>query len=185
MHVQSDDCGQLLNFGHRRVLRNIRPRRQANGSSPASFSKTRLLLKLSHTSNDLETRLGLCFLRSPIMQFTGHRLVLRMRFEGGEFFVATIARNNSRPTVEGVLPGDKLIRVGDLDTTHATWGAIYDATIRSVISLIQLPTSQIVTIVQTVIRSLDQRGFAWRELHSMDRLTVYLRQASRKSATLG
>lgn len=28
--------------------------------------------------------------------------------------------------MEGVLPGDRLIRVGDLETRNATWGAIYD-----------------------------------------------------------
>jgi hypothetical protein len=31
------------------------------------------------------------------------------------------------PTVEGVLPGDTLIRIGELETGTATWGAIYDA----------------------------------------------------------
>ena len=32
-----------------------------------------------------------------------------------------------RPTVEGVLPGDRLTRIGALDTAGATWGAIYGA----------------------------------------------------------
>jgi C-terminal processing protease CtpA/Prc len=43
------------------------------------------------------------------------------------FFVAAIATKNGKATVEGVLPGDKLIRVGDLELGKATWGAIYDA----------------------------------------------------------
>jgi hypothetical protein len=52
---------------------------------------------------------------------------LTLRAEGGEFFVAAVATKNSKPTVEGVLPGDKLLRVGDLETRSGTWGAIYDA----------------------------------------------------------
>jgi len=51
---------------------------------------------------------------------------LTLRFEHGEYFVAAVARKKGRPTVEGVLPGDRLIRVGDLETRNATWGAIYD-----------------------------------------------------------
>jgi hypothetical protein len=52
---------------------------------------------------------------------------LTLRSEGRAFFVAAVAAKNGRPTVEGVLPGDQLIRVGGLETGQATWGAIYDA----------------------------------------------------------
>ena len=52
---------------------------------------------------------------------------LTLRAEAGAFFVAGIARRNGRPTVEGVLPGDRLIRVGDLETAGATWGALFAA----------------------------------------------------------
>lgn len=52
---------------------------------------------------------------------------LTLRAEQGEYFVAAIARKNGKPTVEGVSPGDKLIRIGDLEMKNATWGAIYNA----------------------------------------------------------
>jgi len=52
---------------------------------------------------------------------------LALRSEGLEYFVAAIATKNGQATVEGVLPGDKLIRVGGLESEKATWGAIYDA----------------------------------------------------------
>jgi hypothetical protein len=52
---------------------------------------------------------------------------LTLRSEGSVFFVAAIATKNGKATVEGVLPGDKLIRVGELELGKATWGAIYDA----------------------------------------------------------
>ncbi len=51
---------------------------------------------------------------------------LTLRFEHGEYFVAAVAKKNGRPTVDGVLPGDRLIQVDDLETRNATWGAIYD-----------------------------------------------------------
>ena len=52
---------------------------------------------------------------------------LTLRSQHHEFFVAAIATKNGKPTVEGVQPGDKLLRIGDLDLKTATWGAIYDA----------------------------------------------------------
>lgn len=52
---------------------------------------------------------------------------LTLRYEGGTFLVAGIARKDGKPTLEGVLPGDKLIRIGDLVTQGAMWGAVYDA----------------------------------------------------------
>ena len=52
---------------------------------------------------------------------------LTLRAESGAFFVAGIATKDGRPTVDGVRPGDKLVRVGGLDTSAATWGAIYAA----------------------------------------------------------
>ena len=52
---------------------------------------------------------------------------LTLRSEKREFFVAGVAKKNGTPTVEGVLPGDKLIRIGDLETKNATWGAVYEA----------------------------------------------------------
>ena len=52
---------------------------------------------------------------------------LTLRSEHREYFVAAVAKKDGRPTVEGVSPGDRLIRIGDLETQNATWGAIYNA----------------------------------------------------------
>lgn len=52
---------------------------------------------------------------------------LTLRSLHHEFFVAAVATKGYKPTVEGVRPGDKLLRIGDLDLKQATWGAIYDA----------------------------------------------------------
>jgi len=52
---------------------------------------------------------------------------LTLRSESGAFFVDAIATKNGLPTVHGVRPGDKLIRIGELDVARATWGAIYSA----------------------------------------------------------
>jgi len=52
---------------------------------------------------------------------------LTLRYTNHSFVVAAIATKNGKPTVEGVLPDDKLIKVDQLDTGTATWGAIYDA----------------------------------------------------------
>ena len=52
---------------------------------------------------------------------------LTLRSQHREYFVAAVARKNGRPTVEGVSPGDRLIRIGNLQTQNATWGAIYNA----------------------------------------------------------
>jgi hypothetical protein len=52
---------------------------------------------------------------------------LILRSERREFTIAAVAKKNGAPTVEGVSPGDRLIRVGDLETRNATWGAIYNA----------------------------------------------------------
>lgn len=50
-----------------------------------------------------------------------------LKSEGSRFLVAAVATKNGRPAVEGVLPGDRLIRIDALDTAGATWGAIYSA----------------------------------------------------------
>jgi C-terminal processing protease CtpA/Prc len=52
---------------------------------------------------------------------------LTLRSEGSQYVIAAVATKNGRPTVEGVLPGDKLIRVGGLELSQATWGAIFEA----------------------------------------------------------
>jgi hypothetical protein len=52
---------------------------------------------------------------------------LTLKSDRGAFLVAAVALKNGRPTVEGVLPGDRLMRIDALDTAGATWGAIYSA----------------------------------------------------------
>jgi hypothetical protein len=52
---------------------------------------------------------------------------LTLRSEHGEYIVAAVAEKNGRPTVAGVLPGDRLIRVGNMEMKQATRGAIYKA----------------------------------------------------------
>jgi hypothetical protein len=47
--------------------------------------------------------------------------------KGGEFFVAGIATQNGKPTVQGVQVGDKLVRIDDLLTKGANWGSIFAA----------------------------------------------------------
>lgn len=52
---------------------------------------------------------------------------MTLRTLRGEFFVTSIATIGGKPTVEGVLAGDKLLRIGNLDPTKASWGQIYAA----------------------------------------------------------
>jgi hypothetical protein len=52
---------------------------------------------------------------------------LTLRKQAGEFIVAAIATKNGKLTVEGVQPGDKLVRIDGLETRRATRGGIYDA----------------------------------------------------------
>lgn len=52
---------------------------------------------------------------------------LSLKATDGAFIVSAIATKNGKPTVEGVQPGDRLLRINDLDATGATWGRIYDA----------------------------------------------------------
>jgi len=52
---------------------------------------------------------------------------LTLKAQAGEYVVAAVATKNGKATVDGVQPGDKLIRVDGLETKRATWGGIYDA----------------------------------------------------------
>ena len=52
---------------------------------------------------------------------------LTLRFENGEFVVDAIARKNGNATGPVAAPGDRLIRIGELKTRGATWGAVYAA----------------------------------------------------------
>lgn len=52
---------------------------------------------------------------------------LTLKSKGGEYFVAAVAMQNGKPTVEGVQVGDKLLQIGALHTDAATRGAIFSA----------------------------------------------------------
>jgi hypothetical protein len=52
---------------------------------------------------------------------------LTLRSDSGQFIVAAVAEKNGTPTVKGVSSGDRLVRVGALETQNASWGAIYNA----------------------------------------------------------
>jgi hypothetical protein len=45
----------------------------------------------------------------------------------GSLTIASVVMSNGEPTVEGIQPGDKLIRVDGVDTASATMGAVVDA----------------------------------------------------------
>jgi hypothetical protein len=52
---------------------------------------------------------------------------LTLESKGGEYFVAAIATQNGKPTVEGVQARDKLLQIGVLRTGTATRSAIFSA----------------------------------------------------------
>jgi len=52
---------------------------------------------------------------------------LTLQSQNHEYIVSTIATKNGRPTVAGVVPGDKLVRVGNLETATARSGALFRA----------------------------------------------------------
>jgi hypothetical protein len=52
---------------------------------------------------------------------------LTLKAQAGEYIVEAVATKNGKATVDGVLLGDKLVRVDGLETKRATWGMIYDA----------------------------------------------------------
>lgn len=52
---------------------------------------------------------------------------LSLKSRDGAFIVAAITTRNGKPTVEGIQPGDELLRIDGLDTAGATWGRVYDA----------------------------------------------------------
>lgn len=52
---------------------------------------------------------------------------LTLQAKHGDYIVAAVATKNSKPTVQNVRRGDKLLRINALETSHANWGAIYAA----------------------------------------------------------
>jgi len=52
---------------------------------------------------------------------------LTLKFKDNAYYVAAIATQNGKPTVEGVRVGDKLMRVGEQKLEAAPWGTIFTA----------------------------------------------------------
>lgn len=52
---------------------------------------------------------------------------LTLKQQSGEYFVAAVVTQNGKPTVEGVVAGDKLVEVGALRLGTASWGAVFSA----------------------------------------------------------
>lgn len=52
---------------------------------------------------------------------------LTLKSQQGEYLVSAIVTQEGKPTVEGAEVGDKLLRIGGLQTRTATWGAIFEA----------------------------------------------------------
>ncbi len=52
---------------------------------------------------------------------------LTLESRNREFFVAAIVTQNGKPTVDGVQVGDQLLKIDALQTSAATWGAIFSA----------------------------------------------------------
>jgi hypothetical protein len=56
-----------------------------------------------------------------------HQVGLTLRTANHAVYVAGVARKNGMPTVEGVLPGDKLISVGGHELVSGTIGQIFES----------------------------------------------------------
>ena len=52
---------------------------------------------------------------------------LTLQYRSGEYFVAGVVSQNGKPTVDNVLPGDKLIQIEGLETSGARRGAVFSA----------------------------------------------------------
>jgi len=52
---------------------------------------------------------------------------LTLESRKGDFFVAAVAAQNGKPTVEGIQPGDKLVRIGDQQTQGMPWSKVLSA----------------------------------------------------------
>jgi hypothetical protein len=52
---------------------------------------------------------------------------LTLKAVGDDYFVAAVATQNGKPTVDGVLPGDKLIKIDGRSTATVTWGELFSA----------------------------------------------------------
>lgn len=85
------------------------------------------VLKNFRLTIDYEGRTMYWFRQSEPDTSDQNQVGLTLRRRAGEYIVAFVATRNGKPTVEGVQAGDKLVRIGGLETKGATLGSIYDA----------------------------------------------------------
>jgi hypothetical protein len=52
---------------------------------------------------------------------------LTLQYKSGEYFVAGVVSQNGKPTVDSVLPGDKLIQIEALEASGAPRGSVFSA----------------------------------------------------------
>ncbi len=85
------------------------------------------VLKAFRLTLDYPRRMSYWFAEAAIDQRDLDQVGLTLRSSRGEFFVSGIATKNGHATVQGIRPGDKLIRVGDLELSKAIWGQVFEA----------------------------------------------------------
>ena len=85
------------------------------------------VLKEFQITVDYEHRTMYWLRESPPDTSDLNQIGLTLRTAGGAVYVAGVATKNGRPTVEGVLPGDKLISVGGHDLVSGTIGEIFES----------------------------------------------------------
>ncbi|HKR30630.1 MAG TPA: hypothetical protein VJT08_09135 [Terriglobales bacterium] len=67
------------------------------------------------------------WLRSDLDTYELNQVGITLKADAGNYFVAAVATQDGKPTVEAVQTGDKVIRVQNLELNTATWGQIYRA----------------------------------------------------------
>jgi hypothetical protein len=85
------------------------------------------ILKAFRLTIDYPNRMSYWLAQSPIDEHDFDQVGVTLHADGGTYFVAGIATKNGRATVTGMLPGDKVVRIGALELSSATWGQIFDA----------------------------------------------------------
>ena len=85
------------------------------------------VLKCFRITIDYPHRMTYWVLQTKLVAHDLDQVGLTLKSKGGEYFVAAVATQNGKPTVEGVQVGDKLLQIGALHTGTATRGAIFSA----------------------------------------------------------
>ncbi len=74
---------------------------------------------------DYPHRMTYWFRQSELDPHEIDQVGVTLKAVGGSYFVAAVATQDGKPTVDGVLSGDKLLQIDGLPTASATWGAIF------------------------------------------------------------